>query len=142
LLTITELLSDKSNGNQNLITSLYLLMMRNKPKKRRKTEMEHREARYIRLIEKILNSEELTAKQREVLVQFDRFNELEAGCALNTRLSYLNALRNLGVGVGKPFEEMTKEDLQTHFHEESKHHKEGTIMTPSVMYTIRHFELK
>jgi len=63
------------------------------------------------------------------LIRFDRFNELEAGCALSTRLNYLFALHDLGVGVGKPFQEMTKDDLQAYFHEESKHHKEGTVKT-------------
>jgi len=91
--------------------------------------MEHREARFIHLIDRALNSEKLTIEQRKVLIRFDRFNELEAGCALSTRLNYLVALHDIGVGVGKPFQEMTKEDLQTYFHEESKHHKEGTIKT-------------
>lgn len=89
--------------------------------------MENKKASSIKAIERILNSEKLMKPQRETLSAFDRFNELEVQTALSTRKRYLENLCHLGVNVGKPFDKMTKEDLQNFIAEESKHHEEGTI---------------
>lgn len=89
--------------------------------------MQNRKTSYITVIERVLNSEKLTAEQRETLARFDRFNELEAQCSLSTRRSYLESLYYLGMNVCKPYEKMTKEDLQNYVATESEHHKEGTI---------------
>lgn len=89
--------------------------------------MENRRASSIRAIERVLTSEKLTKRQIQTLGAFDRFNELEVQTELSTRKSYLENLNHLGVNVGKPFEKMTKEDLQNFIAEESKHHKEGTV---------------
>ena len=89
--------------------------------------MENKKASSIKAIERVLNSEKLTKPQRETLSAFDRFNELEVQVALSTRKSYLENLCHLGVNIGKPFEKMTKEDLQNFIAKEAKHHEEGTI---------------
>ena len=51
--------------------------------------MENRKARHIARIERLLNSDRIIKEQREALVNFDRFNELEVQCSLGTRKSYL-----------------------------------------------------
>jgi integrase/recombinase XerD len=53
-----------------------------------------------------------TKEQNETLAAFDKFNELEAGCSLATRMHYLTSLTDLGKNIQKPFEQMTKENLQ------------------------------
>jgi hypothetical protein len=78
-------------------------------------------------IERVLNSEDLSAEQKDVLIQFDRFNELESHATLHTRVSYLDMLRALGKVVKKPFEQMTKEDIQSFVNHEAKTHID-TIM--------------
>lgn len=92
-----------------------------------KLEMENKTSKYITQIERVLDGSELTKRQQETLAQFDHFNELEANCSLGTRKGYLDTLHKLGVNVRKPDEKMTREDLQTFIHAESRHHKEGTI---------------
>jgi len=66
-------------------------------------------------IDRVLNNKQLLKKQRDALSSFDRYNELEGKCGLYTRVSYLMTLNNLGVNVRKPYEKMTKEDLQKYF---------------------------
>jgi len=85
--------------------------------------MENKTSKNISEIERVLNSSKLTKNQRETLNAFDRYNELEAKCSLGTRRSYLQSLYELGVKVCKPFEKMTKEDLQNYIHAESNPHK-------------------
>ena len=75
--------------------------------------MENRKNTTIKKIEKMLNGKEVTAEQSKALALFDRFNDLERGASLSTRLSYLTTLYKLGKENVKPFEEMNKEDLET-----------------------------
>lgn len=61
----------------------------------------------------MLSSKDLNAEQIRVLAEFDRFNDLERGNSINTRLSYLATLFKLGkFKVQKSFEEMNKQDLK------------------------------
>ena len=78
-------------------------------------------------IDRVLNNKQLLKKQRDALSSFDRYNELEGKCGLYTRVSYLMTLNNLGVNVRKPYEKMTKEDIQKYFVTISKERTEGTI---------------
>lgn len=57
--------------------------------------MENKKRSFITNIERVLNSKELTEQQRKALLAFDRFNELESGCSLNTRSIYLRNLFDL-----------------------------------------------
>lgn len=75
--------------------------------------MMNRKARYIKAIEKVLNDEELMETQRQTLVAFDRFNELESQCRLSTRLNYVKTVAKLGKYLKKRYEDATREDLQT-----------------------------
>lgn len=74
--------------------------------------MENRKATAIKKVEKILSSETLKPEQIETLTKFDRFNDLERGTSISTRLSYLTTLFKLGKSSKKPFEEMKKQDLK------------------------------
>jgi len=74
--------------------------------------MENRAKSSLINIERVINSELLLKEQHDTLTSFDRYNELEAKCSLNPRVSYLITLYNLGVKVSKPYERMTKEDLR------------------------------
>jgi hypothetical protein len=78
-------------------------------------------------IERVLRSEKLSKEQLTALSSFDQFNELEVGCKLSTRSAYLTTLHHLGVSVRKPYEMMSKEDLQNFMVEEGKHHIEGVL---------------
>lgn len=71
----------------------------------------------------------LTEEQRETLTKFDRFNELEEHSSYGTRKGYMSTLYGLGKVVKKPYETMSREDLQTYISELSKDHAEGTIAT-------------
>jgi len=79
--------------------------------------LENRNARFINQLERYLNDEKMLDEQRKLMVAFDRFNELEAGCRLSTRLGYMMTIRELALLVHKPFEEMTREDLQCYITE-------------------------
>jgi len=91
--------------------------------------MENRKLSHITAIDGISGNKRknLPKNQRETLVAFDRFNELEANCSLSTRRSHLETLYDLGLNVPKPFEHMSKEDLQKYVANESKHHTETTM---------------
>lgn len=86
--------------------------------------MENRKARHIAAIQRLLNSKQLTEEHREPLVNFDRFNELEAQTSLGTRKSYLQTLNDLAVNIRKTFEKMTEEGLQNCIANEKGHHTE------------------
>ena len=74
--------------------------------------MENRKATAIKRIEKILTNETLTPEQIKALTKFDRFNDLERGTSISTRLGYLTTLYKLGKSNTKPFEETNKQDLK------------------------------
>jgi site-specific recombinase XerD len=76
--------------------------------------MENRKQTTIKKIERVLTDkmEKVTTEQRKALALFDRFNDLERGTSLSTRLSYLTILYKLGQSNKKPFEQMEKRDLE------------------------------
>ncbi|MCK4424731.1 tyrosine-type recombinase/integrase, partial [Candidatus Bathyarchaeota archaeon] len=80
--------------------------------------MEDRKATVIRGIERILKNEQpkkeerLTRKQIETLADFDKFNDVESGTSLSTRLGYLTTLHKLGKSNKKTFEQLNKQDLK------------------------------
>ena len=94
--------------------------------------MENRKARHIARIERLLNSDRIIKEQREALVNFDRFNELEVQCSLGTRKSYLQTLHDLAINIPQPFETMTKEDLQDYIANKKLHDTDGTVMLRQV----------
>jgi integrase len=89
--------------------------------------MDNKKKQLITNIERVLNSEDLMKEQREALVTFDRFNELEAHCSLGTRVNYLSTLYKLGKEVKNPYETMPKEDIQTYISNLEKGYSESTI---------------
>jgi hypothetical protein len=74
--------------------------------------MENRKATAIKRIEKTLTNETLTPEQIKDLTKFDRFNDLERGTSISTRLGYLTTLYKLGKFNTKPFKETNKQDLK------------------------------
>ena len=94
--------------------------------------MENRKASHITAIERALNNKRLLKPQRETLIVFDRFNELESQCSIGTRRGYMETLYQLALNIHKPFESRTKEDLQEYISTASKHYTEATMMTRKV----------
>jgi integrase len=103
-------------------------------------KMENKTKGTINAIETILNGKRqregkwrhkdlptLMKEQRDTLIAFDRFNELEAHCSLGTRETYLRTLFDLGRKHQKPYETMVKEDIQTYFSNLAKEVSEGTV---------------
>ena len=78
-------------------------------------------------IGKLLNDNRLLSSQRSIMVEFDRFNELEAQCRLNTRRCYAQTLHKLALTVKKPFQEMTKTDIQNYISKLRVVHKESVV---------------
>lgn len=92
--------------------------------------MMNRKAGYIRSIERALNDKQLSEIQRQTLVDFDRFNELESQCRLSTRLNYIRTVVKLGKylrELNKNYEQATREDLQTFISLMKQHHKDGMV---------------
>jgi hypothetical protein len=91
--------------------------LKNKTETEVKLEMDNKMRLEIIDVERVLRSRELSEEQRATLVSFDKFNELEVGCKFNTRIAYLTTLYHLGKKVQKPYEMMSKKDLQNFFSE-------------------------
>ncbi len=89
--------------------------------------MENRKAKTIQQIDRLLNDKNLLERQRQTLDAFDRFNELERQCRLNTRHNYIITLHKLGVSSPKPYEDMRHEDLQLYISDQRRQHRQGYI---------------
>lgn len=90
-------------------------------------KMENKKKVFINRIDKILNDQRLSDEQTQTMSMYDRFNELEAQNCLRTRLSHLTTLSKLGQHLKKPFEQMTREDLQNFFGDQKQVILEGTL---------------
>lgn len=62
-------------------------------------------------ISKILTDERLSEGQRKTLKRFNEEKKAGKGNSPTTRLSYLYVLRELGLKIPKPFEEVTKDEM-------------------------------
>ena len=89
--------------------------------------MENKKAVFINRIEKILNDPRLSDEQRQTISMYDRFNELETQNRLRTRLSHLTTLSKLGQHLKKPFEQMSREDLQNFVRDQKQVSSEATV---------------
>jgi len=88
-----------------------------------------------RIIENILDYEELLENQREDLKRFNRY--LEANSKLtNTRRNYLTPLKFLAIFIKKPFKEATRSDIEDYI-VSLKGHKKSTISLQQA--TIKQF---
>ena len=79
-----------------------------------------------RYIEQMLNDEGLSPQQRKTLVRYIEVCQAN-GLKAATKATYAKAIRDLGISVKKPFEEITREDMVKYLVDLSTRMKESTL---------------
>ena len=86
-------------------------------------------------IAKMIADERMIPEQREALIRYLKNCQIKSS-KFTTQAAYAKAIRDLGINIHKPFEEVTKEDMEKYLYDLSRRVKESTLSHRKIIIKV------